>query len=241
MPLQFQLRFFRKYKCRFGIYVQTLWPFSILLGCECFQSNFNTFFGVSVFKASVSFLKCRALHSWYKKSQPNLSSKVGLPVRTWLVLHLMLRKMLSESHFHLHNAWIVFTFRESRFYFFWKKHLIIITISLNILSTPPHLSLSKIVNALMFSAPRCSRCCVRFSAFSFFSYLSTLSLSSLACFSVASSPFLEISGLGGDSFGTLLGPLILMIHTILVSPISSDCLLLRILLTMWSPEELADK
>ena len=146
-------------------------------------------------------------------------------------------------------------FVSHTFYFFWEKLLTIITISLNSLSIPPHLSLSKTVNALIFSASRCSRWRVHFSSSSFFSLsyrsstlstlsfsslarlslalmlpapdfcniwvrfsassffslsyrrstLSKLSLSSLACFSIASSPFLGISGRGGGSFSTLFG------------------------------------
>ena len=54
--------------------------FQYLLRCECFQSK--------------CVLQYRVPHSWYEKSQPNSSTKVGLPVRTWLFLHLVLREML---------------------------------------------------------------------------------------------------------------------------------------------------
>ena len=92
---------------------------------------------------------------------------------------------IQESHFVLFYVWIVITIRESRFLlFFWKKHLTIITISLNSLSIPPALSLSKNFNDLMFSAPRCSRCFVRFSVSSFFPYLAGRLVSS-RCLSVA--------------------------------------------------------
>ena len=156
MPLKFQPRFFSKIQVSF----RSLW--------KNLMSLSNSSSGVSVSKANVSWnVEFRNLD--INKFQPKSSSNVGLPVRTWLVLHLVLREMLYESDFCLYNAWIVFTFRESLFLLFWKKHLTIITKSLNFLLIPPHLRLSKVVKALMFSAHRCSKCWFRFSASCFFS------------------------------------------------------------------------
>ena len=101
------------------------------------------------------------------------------------------------------------------------------------------------------------------------STLSRLSLSSLACFSIASSPFPGIPGLVCGSLSSFFwsakcNSVLKCSFTVtavriysnqilpcqggsdfddtynIVSPISWDCLVLRILLTMFKPEELAD-
>ena len=123
----------------------------------------------------------------------------------------MLREVLWESHFVLFYLWTFITFCESRFLLFWKKHLTIITISLNYLSIPPIRVCRKISTPLCFLPLDVGPFWVRFSAYSFFSFscrtstLPTFSLSSLACFSPAFSPVLGFSGLDSGSFSTLFG------------------------------------
>ena len=89
-------------------------PVSFRYLCTNLMDLFNTSSFVSVSKASVSWNVEFCILD-IKKCQHNPFSEFGLPARTWLFLLLVLREMLQESHFHLYYAWIVISFRESRF------------------------------------------------------------------------------------------------------------------------------